>query len=87
MFFRAVIFLILVFLLYRVLKSFQRWRLARNTEAKVSVPPIAGGDLVEDPVCHRHVPMNQSYKKEISGKTYYFCGKDCLEKYTTENEI
>lgn len=85
MFFRAVIFFILIFLLYKVLKSFQENRLARDKEESVS-PRIVGEDLVEDPVCHRHIPVSQAYKKDILGKPHYFCGKDCLEKYTSANQ-
>ena len=28
--------------------------------------------------------VSQAYKKEISGKDYYFCSKQCSEKYTVE---
>ena len=38
-------------------------------------------DLVEDPVCHTYVPLSQAVKKEISGNDYYFCSKQCSEKY------
>ncbi len=85
MFFRAVIFLILIFLLYKVLKSFKVNRLAKNKEEGVS-PRIVGEDLVEDPVCHKHIPVSQAYKKDIAGKTHYFCDKECLEKYTSANQ-
>ncbi|MEN6420929.1 MAG: YHS domain-containing protein [Smithella sp.] len=39
---------------------------------------------MEDPVCHTYVPVSQAYKKEISGKHYYFCSKQCSEKYTVD---
>lgn len=86
MFFRAAIFLILIFLLYKVLKSFQENRLVKDKEEGNASPRIVGEDLVEDPVCHRHIPVSQAYKKDIAGKAYYFCGKDCLEKYTSANQ-
>jgi YHS domain-containing protein len=86
MLFRAVIFLILIFLLYKVLKSFQVNRLAKDKEEGSASPRIVGEDLVEDPVCHRHIPVSQAYRKDIAGKPHYFCGKDCLEKYTSTNQ-
>ena len=45
---------------------------------------LSGEDLVEDPVCHTYVPLSQAIKKEISGKNYYFCSKQCSEKYLSE---
>jgi YHS domain-containing protein len=40
-----------------------------------------GEDLVEDPFCHTYIPVSQAYKKEISGKAYCFCSKECCDSY------
>ncbi|HRS89978.1 MAG TPA: hypothetical protein P5183_09710 [Smithellaceae bacterium] len=76
----------MIFLLYKVLKSFQENRLVKDKDGKSASPRIAGEDLVEDPVCHRHIPVSQAFKKDIAGKAHYFCGKDCLEKYISANQ-
>jgi YHS domain-containing protein len=45
-----------------------------------------GEDLVEDPHCHTYVPVSQAYRKEIGGKSYYFCSKECYETYVSEKK-
>ena len=85
MFFRVLVFLILIFLLYRIIKSMRQNKLARGNSSGVVSPSASGEDLVEDPACHTYIPISQAYRKEISGRTYYFCGKQCYEKYILEN--
>ncbi|OGP91569.1 MAG: hypothetical protein A2031_07340 [Deltaproteobacteria bacterium RBG_19FT_COMBO_43_11] len=84
MFFRVLVFLILIFLLYRIIKSMRQDRLARGNSSGVVSSSLSGEDLVEDPACHTYIPISQAYRKEISGRTYYFCGKQCYEKYILE---
>ena len=81
MYFRVIIFIILIYLIFRVIKSMKRVRLARGDSARVNHPRVSGEDLIEDPVCRTHIPVSQAYTKEIAGKIYYFCGKECCEKF------
>jgi len=81
MFFRVLVFLILIFLLYRIIQSMRQNKLARGNSSGVVSPSASGEDLVEDPACHTYIPISQAYRKEISGRTYNFCGKQCYEKY------
>ena len=84
MFFRVLVFLILIILLYRIIKSMRQNKLARGNSSGVVSSSALGEDLVEDHACHTYIPISQAYKKEISGRTYYFCGKQCYEKYILE---
>jgi len=81
MFIRVILFAILIFLIYRVIKSMKQSRLGKSDPSRVIHPHASGEDLIEDPVCLRHIPVSQAYIKEIAGKTYYFCGKECFEKF------
>ena len=86
---RLIIILILIYLLYRIIKLFQRSRAASVSSQqikKVKNMPPAGEDLVEDPHCHTYVPVSQAYRKEIGGKSYYFCSKECCETYISEKK-
>jgi YHS domain-containing protein len=81
---RFILFSVLFYLLYRIIRYFYR---ARSTGIKTSqarATPATGEDLMEDPICHTYVPVSQSYKKEIAGKNYYFCSKECCERYILE---
>jgi uncharacterized protein len=84
MFFRVFVFLILVFLLYRLIKSMRQNKVARGNSFRVFSSSNSGEDLVEDPFCHTYIPMSQACKKEVSGTNYYFCSEQCYEKYILE---
>jgi Cu+-exporting ATPase len=40
--------------------------------------------MVQDPVCKVYVPKTNSLTTVRSGATYYFCSKECLEKFKSE---
>jgi len=86
MFLRVLIFIILIFLVYRIITSMRRARLSKNESERVIPPQPSAEDLVEDPVCRKNVPVSQAYKKEISGRIYYFCSKHCCDKYMSSED-
>jgi uncharacterized protein len=42
-------------------------------------------DLVEDPYCHRYIPLSQAHKVTRDGKALYFCSEECRDKYDRQN--
>ena len=42
--------------------------------------------LIEDPVCHKLVPKQQSYALEIEGEQHFFCSKECGDKFTADRD-
>ncbi|MFA5321429.1 MAG: YHS domain-containing protein [Smithella sp.] len=81
---KLVISVIFFYFLYKIVNAVKRSGIEKNKNCQFKSSPFAGEDLVEDPVCHTYVPVSQAYKKEISGNDYYFCSKQCSEKYTLE---
>jgi YHS domain-containing protein len=82
---KIFVFIILFYIIYKIVKTVQQSKLEKNKNDQFkSSPPSGGEDLIEDPVCHTYVPLSQAYKKEISGKKYYFCSQQCSDKYVTE---
>jgi len=82
---RLIIFLVIFYVIYRVIKNIligKQFVLKTNQSEKA---PSAGEELIQDPNCHTYVPVSQSYKKEIAGKEYHFCSKECYEKYMSGN--
>ena len=43
-----------------------------------------GGEMAEDPVCHTYVPKSAAIQKKVSGKTFYFCGKECADAFSKD---
>ena len=82
---KIFVFIILFYIVYKIIKTVQQSKLEKSENDQFkSSPPHGGEDLIEDPVCHTYVPLSQAYKKEISGKNYYFCSQQCSDKYVTE---
>lgn len=41
-----------------------------------------GGELKRDPVCGTFVAESTALKRQIAGKTYFYCSDTCREKHT-----
>lgn len=78
---RFLIFFIVGYVIYKIIKSIQRGKsfVVQNNNNKTNA--TLGEELVEDPCCHTYIPISQAHRKEIAGKEHYFCSKECSEKY------
>ena len=81
---RFFVFIILIYLLYKIFKTVKQVKPGQDENYQSKSSSASGEDLVEDPVCHTYVPVSQAFKKEISGRDYYFCSKQCSDKYELE---
>ena len=73
-----IIILILLFLIiYTIRKSFQHSPSVKKENSK----GLAGENMMKDPVCNIYIPESDAVKEVIGGKTVYFCGNKCLEKF------
>ena len=78
---RLIVVFLLIYFLYRLFKG-----VFRSSKPEVRGKAEQGTvskeeDLVEDPHCHRYLPMSQAYKTTISGKDVFFCSRACCEEY------
>lgn len=78
---RLLIFLGLIYLGYRALKS---WML-QGTFTKKTMSGSAGGELddimVKDPFCQIYFPKRDAVYINLDGKDLYFCSEECRDKY------
>jgi YHS domain-containing protein len=78
---RFFVFILVIYLLFKIINTIRQLNPAKSENYQFKSSSAGGEDLVEDPVCHTYIPLSQAYKKEISGKSYYFCSQQCSEKY------
>ena len=83
---RLVFFCLLVYLFAKVVNKLflkpgpDRGRVAPNplfvnqSDGKVD-------EMVQDPVCKVYVPQREAQTAVISGETFYFCSRECREKF------
>jgi len=62
-------------------------RIAPAKPAMAALPILGSAPPVKDPVCGMTVdPQKAAGKVEHRGKTYYFCSKNCAERFSKEPE-
>lgn len=83
---KLLVTIILIYFIFKIVKTVRHPKVENSDNYRFKSTPAGGEDLVEDPVCHTYVPLSQAYKKEISGKNYYFCSQQCSDKYVMEKK-
>lgn len=78
---RTILLLLSIYIVYRLVKYIVRPQNRSVNENRYKSVSEKGEDLVEDQFCHTYIPLSQAYKKEIAGQDFYFCSKECSEKY------
>lgn len=81
MIFRLILAVVIVYLIYRLAKSLRTPSNRVHVGSPDNKPPIRGEELVKDPWCGTYVPLSNAYKVTKKGETFYFCSKECSEKY------
>jgi YHS domain-containing protein len=75
---RLILFIILFLLLYTILRYLIKdtavWRKKLRRESEPE-------ELVQDPYCQTYISKRLAIRKRLSGKDYYFCKQECLEKF------
>jgi YHS domain-containing protein len=77
---RILFFLVIGYVLYRIIKGFLRKR--------VPQPPLRTGEVetFRDPVCGVYVTSEDAVIARLDGKRIHFCSTECLEKYRQDYE-
>jgi len=65
----------LVYLLYRFFKVLSRVKKVQSGQKRLS------GTMVKDELCNTYLPKEDALKEVIEGKEYYFCSKECRQKF------
>ena len=50
-------------------------------EEVISATSKAIAEMAKDPICGMVIPKNRSIKKEVGGRTYYFCSENCVRTF------
>jgi YHS domain-containing protein len=73
-------FLLAVLFLRSIIRSVLSSR-RRAPRARVQTPIQSGGELKKDPVCGTYVSVAASVTRSINGQVFYFCSKECRDRY------
>ena len=84
MFIRFIIYAVIIYIIFRIIKHAFITHGAKKNNDKFQSGNMQREELVEDTVCHTYIPISQSYKKELAGIKYYFCSKECCDRFITD---
>ena len=85
-FLRLIIIIFLFYLIYRVLKGLFRSEVLDGNTGNQHINAAPADDLMEDPVCGVYVPKSQALSAKKDGETYYFCSRDCMDKFLSDGK-
>jgi YHS domain-containing protein len=79
---RFIIYLVLAYVAYRVLKTVIRPkdRISRGENGGVI------DEMVQDPQCKMYIPRREAVEKSIAGRTYHFCSEACATKFLQQGK-
>src|SRR6202051_3492184 len=92
--FRVILYLIFAVILISVLRAIMRiiskgfgelrspggGQPAQSGQAPGKQVPLTG-ELKKDPACGTYIAAATSIQEKVGGETFYFCSKQCREKY------
>lgn len=81
-FFRFLLYILLFYIIYQVIKFFQA---AKKIKAKQKKPSASSSQImVKDEVCQTYLPQDEALSLTYKGQTHYFCSEKCRQKFLTE---
>jgi Cu+-exporting ATPase len=54
---------------------------AVKMEEMISATSKAIGEMAKDPICGMVIPKERSIKREVGGRSYYFCSENCVRTF------
>jgi YHS domain-containing protein len=75
--FRLLFLIILGYLFYRAIKS----AFGKTKGIKKGPDGAVIDEMVQDPFCKTYVPLREAVKKTLGGQVYFFCSKECADKF------
>lgn len=84
---RIILLAVLLYIGYRlIIANFRKTKSSDDESSRKKSDGSITDVLVEDPTCHKLVPREQAIKTEIDGTTYYFCSRECCDKFTADHK-
>jgi YHS domain-containing protein len=82
---RLLILALLLYILYRVLRSYFGSGL-KGREEKIRKDNAAGAidEMVQDPICKTYIPLRGAKRRVVDGETFFFCSDQCADEFEKE---
>lgn len=77
-FLRFLLYALLAYIIYKFIQLYQI--LTRKNRPHRQAKPTSGL-MVKDEVCNTYLPKEDAFKEIVGGKEYFFCSKECRQKF------
>jgi len=77
-FFRIVLYFLVAYVLYRIIRFFQA---VKQIGKNAAAPKPRSGLMVKDEMCNTYLPEEEALKLKQGGKDFYFCSETCRHKF------
>ena len=78
---RFILFAILCYILYRLIKGLTLSSPQQPDKHHTSSRPTITDEMVIDPACQVYIPKREAIAAQVRGETIYFCSQECMKKY------
>ena len=78
---RLILFIIVFYLIWRVLKSWMSDRITTASGESAGSGKELDDIMVQDPYCEVYFPKQSGYRVNKAGEDLYFCSTECRDKF------
>jgi YHS domain-containing protein len=75
---RIILYALLAYIVYKSIRFFQK--LGQKSPSSPKSKQISGL-MVKDAICNTYLPQEDAIKEIQEGKEYFFCSKECCQKF------
>jgi len=76
---RLLIFLLLAYLVYRLIRGILREKLPKERPPDTDRGHV--DEMVQDPQCGTYIPLSDAHRRVIDGREHFFCSSECAEAF------
>jgi len=77
-FLRIILYALLAYIVYTFIRIYQKLSQKSNAPRQSKK---SSGLMVKDEICNTYLPKEDAIKEIIEGKEYFFCSKECRQKF------
>lgn len=81
---RLLIWIILLYLGYRFVRSWTQKHLSSSQTVTNRGAGEIADVMIKDPYCNIYFPRNEGVPFTVKGRELYFCSSECRDKYIAE---
>lgn len=82
-FFKIILYAFLAYIIYWLYRFF---KVLNKASKPPKVAKKASGIMVKDEMCNTYLPKEDALKANYAGKEYYFCSRECRQKFLEQKK-